>query len=96
MRTRAKRKTRRSNLGPLTTSKTKRRAADKLAASVQENFPPGMSQPALRALADAGLSSVGQLSKIREADLAKLHGIGPKAIKILRAELQRLGKSFRA
>jgi hypothetical protein len=38
----------------LTSSKRKRNAADKLAATVKEGFPPGVAQPALRALAAAG------------------------------------------
>ena len=74
----------------------KRQAAKKRAATVQEGFPPGLAQPALRALAAAGLSSLDQLTRIREADLAKLHGIGPKAMDLLRADLKRRGKSFRA
>ena len=89
-------KARRNRMGPLTTSKRKRRAANKLAATVQEGFPTGLAQPALRALAAAGLSSLDQLTKIREADLAKLHGIGPKAVELIRAALKRRGQSFRA
>jgi len=82
------------NLCPLTTSKTKRKVADKLAATVRESLPARLAQPALRALAAAGYSSLDQLAKIREQDLAKLHGIGPNAITIIRAALQTRGKSF--
>jgi hypothetical protein len=74
----------------------KRPKANKPAAAVQEGFPRGLAQPALRALAAAGLSSVDQLAGMRAADLAKLHGIGPKAMDLLRADLKRRGKSFRA
>ena len=37
----------RTSICPLTSSKRKRNAADKLAATVQEGFPPGVAQPAL-------------------------------------------------
>jgi hypothetical protein len=57
-------------------------------------FPRGLSQPALRALLGAGITSLDQLAAIREADLRKLHGIGPKGIDLLRSALLSLGKSF--
>lgn len=79
---------------PLTTSDAKRNEANKLAANVQSSFPAGLSQPALRALAGAGYTRLAQLSRIREADLAKLHGMGPKGVRILREALQLAGKSF--
>jgi hypothetical protein len=47
-----------------------------------------MSRPALRALYAAGFSELRQLAKVREADIAALHGMGPKAMGLLRAGLQ--------
>lgn len=79
---------------PLTTSETKRKAANKLAATVKENLPAGLAQPALRALAAAGYSNLAQLARVREADLAKLHGMGPKAMRIICEALKRRGQSF--
>ncbi len=79
---------------PLTTSKRKRSAAKKLAATVKESLPPGLSQPTLRALAAAGYSSLDQFTKIKAAELAKLHGMGPKGIEIIRSALKSNGKSF--
>src|SRR5262249_55204189 len=84
------------NLCPLTTSKRKRAAANKLVATVKDGFPPGVGQPALRALASAGYTSLDQLTSANEKDLAALHGMGPKALGILRSALQAKGKSFRA
>jgi hypothetical protein len=86
----------RASICPLTSSTRKRNAADKLAATVKEGFPPGVAQPALRALAAAGYTRLDQLAKIREEDLAKLHGIGPKAIVLIREALKRRGHSFLA
>lgn len=59
-------------------------------------FPKGVSQPAIRALASIGVTKVDQLAKHREPDVAMLHGMGPKALGILKAELKSLGKSFKA
>lgn len=58
-------------------------------------LPKGVSQPATRALATIGVTKVDQLTKHREADVAVLHGMGPKALGILKAELEATGKSFK-
>ena len=58
------------------------------------DFPAGLSQPALRALAGAGYTSLDQLSKVSEAELQKLHGMGPNGIKKLAAALEAKGLSF--
>jgi len=58
-------------------------------------FPPGVGGPALRALSSAGIRSVADLARWTEADLAALHGMGPKALAALRAALEQTGHSFR-
>lgn len=58
-------------------------------------FPAGVSGPALRALAAAGVRSVADLARWSESDLAKLHGMGPKALGALRTALEASGRSFR-
>lgn len=45
---------------------------------------PKIGAPATRALADAGITRLSHLKGKREADLLKLHGVGQKAIQILR------------
>ncbi|MGZ4873440.1 MAG: DNA-binding protein [Candidatus Angelobacter sp.] len=67
----------------------------KKATSSQEAWPKGVAQPAQRALGSAGYTSVDQLVNAREADLATLHGMGPKALGILRDAPKKRGKSFR-
>ena len=57
-------------------------------------FPKGMGQPALRALATLGISEVDQAAEFTERQLLALHGMGPKAIGILREALHAKGKSF--
>ena len=80
---------------PLKTDKRQRAAADKLAARIQDDFPAGLSQPALRALARAGYSSLDDLTKVRETELLSLHGLGPKGIETLRAALTAKKLRFR-
>jgi Helix-hairpin-helix domain len=61
----------------------------------QAAFPPGVGGPALRALSSAGIRSVADLARWTEADLAKLHGLGPKALGVLHSALEASGRSFR-
>ncbi len=53
-----------------------------------------LARPAQRALANAGYTHLVQLTKVCEADLAKLHGMGPNALAKLKARLRARGKSF--
>lgn len=59
-------------------------------------FPAGISGPALRALASAGIRSMDDLTGWTESRLLALHGMGAKGIAILRAALEESGRSFRA
>jgi hypothetical protein len=60
------------------------------------DFPHGIGAPAGRALAGAGYSRLDQLTEVTEGDLLKLHGVGPKAIEILRRALAARDLSFAA
>jgi hypothetical protein len=62
----------------------------------QAAFPPGVSGPALRALSAAGARTLDDLTRWTEPELAALHGMGPKALGLLRAALQARGLGFRA
>lgn len=55
---------------------------------------PALAAPARRALAGAGISRLDQLSKFSEAEIKALHGIGPNALKQLRAAMDAKGISF--
>jgi len=59
----------------------------------QNDFPK-LAQPAQRALAGAGYSRLEQLTQVTETELKKLHGIGPNALKQLRAAMEARGWSF--
>jgi predicted flap endonuclease-1-like 5' DNA nuclease len=56
---------------------------------------PPTGKPASAALAAAGISSLEQVAERTEAELLALHGVGPKAIRMLRERLDAAGLSFR-
>lgn len=58
------------------------------------NFPK-IGSPATRALEAAGYTNLKQLTKVTEAELGQLHGMGPKALGILREALKAEGLSFK-
>lgn len=58
------------------------------------DFPKGVAQPVIRALFGAGYTRLDQLTAIKEADLLKLHSMGPKAIGLFRTALIARGQSF--
>lgn len=60
----------------------------------ESGLPAGIGKPALRALAAAGYTRLDQLAKVKESELVKLHGVGPKAIRVLRETLEASGHSF--
>ncbi len=51
------------------------------------DFPKGIGAPATRALVGAGYSRLSQLAGVPFAELAKLHGMGPKALGIIEEAL---------
>ena len=55
---------------------------------------PGLSNPARRALAHAGYTRLEQLREASAAELLRLHGFGPKGIRVLRAALAAQGWAF--
>jgi hypothetical protein len=56
--------------------------------------PAGIGQPARRALVQAGYLRLSQVSQLSEAELNRLHGVGPKAVDRLRQALAARGLSF--
>ena len=52
-------------------------------------LPPGLARPAIRALHAAGITRLEQCARYSDADLARLHGIGPRALDLIRAALHQ-------
>ncbi len=63
-------------------------------AQQASDFPSGLSAPACRALDGVGYVRLEQLTTVTEAELKKLHGMGPKAINLLRSALEEKGLSL--
>ncbi|WP_433060601.1 DNA-binding protein [Dactylosporangium sp. CS-033363] len=55
---------------------------------------PKIGAPATRALNNAGYTRLRELDQVSRAELAKLHGMGPKALGILAEALARHGLSL--
>jgi len=60
----------------------------------ESDLPTGLAKPALRALANKGMSQLEQVAKLSERELKDLHGIGPNAVKQLRLALEVKGLTF--
>lgn len=53
-----------------------------------------LAAPARRALAGAGYTSLADLARVPESEVAQLHGIGPNALRTLQEALEAHGLSF--
>ena len=60
----------------------------------ESDLPAGLSNPARRALVGAGYVRLEQFTRLSEADVIQLHGMGPKAMDQLRRALAARGLSF--
>lgn len=60
----------------------------------ESDLPRSIGAPAQRALAAAGYTQLAQLTSVGAAELLGLHGVGPKAIQLLRAALVAQGLAF--
>ncbi len=63
-------------------------------AAPDTGLPGNIGAPATRALTAAGYTELSQLAGVPAAELRKLHGVGPKALRLLQDELQRHGMSL--
>lgn len=62
--------------------------------SPETEYPPSIGRPATTALALEGYTRFEQLEHVTATELLKLHGVGPKSIRILRGELAARGTAF--
>lgn len=56
---------------------------------------PKIGAPATRALASVGITRLDELAGRSETELLDLHGVGPRALRILREALAAHGLSMR-
>jgi hypothetical protein len=64
-------------------------------AAADQGLPGNIGAPATRALTAAGYTELRQLADVPAAELKKLHGVGPKAIRLLQEALAQHGLSLR-
>jgi predicted flap endonuclease-1-like 5' DNA nuclease len=55
---------------------------------------PPIGRPATSALFEAGISTLAQVAACSRSQLLAMHGVGPKAVRILEAALQAQGLRF--
>jgi predicted flap endonuclease-1-like 5' DNA nuclease len=56
---------------------------------------PQIGKPATRALEAEGIRTLEDIARHSERELLAIHGVGPKAIRILREELEARGLTFK-
>lgn len=54
-----------------------------------------IGKPAQRALSTAGIKYLEDLTKYSEQEIKNMHGVGPKALMILKNELKLRGLNFK-
>ncbi len=60
----------------------------------ETEFPRALGAPATRALVAAGYTNLRSLAGVPVYELLRLHGVGPKAIRVLEEELREVGMSL--
>jgi hypothetical protein len=63
-------------------------------AAASEGLPRNIGAPATRALTAVGYTELMQLANVPVADLKKLHGVGPRALRLLQEALEQHGMSL--
>ncbi|MFJ9623828.1 DNA-binding protein [Streptomyces sp. NPDC101181] len=63
-------------------------------AGPQDEFPHAVGRPARGALRQAGYTRLAQLTEVTSQEVLALHGVGPRAIVVLREALAAQGRSF--
>ncbi|MET1156116.1 DNA-binding protein [Arthrobacter sp.] len=61
-----------------------------------DHLLPPIGGPATRALVSAGMTDLDTVARHSQAELLALHGVGPKAVRILTEALAASGQSLRA
>lgn len=59
-------------------------------------FPRSIGKVAARELALAGFTRFEHLTKVAKKSLLRIHGVGPKSVRILEEELQERGLGFKS
>jgi hypothetical protein len=63
---------------------------------MSQALPSAIGRPAINALAAVGITHLEDLGKMSERELAELHGVGPKAVAVLKQSLDQSGLCLKA
>ncbi|GAA2416480.1 hypothetical protein [Streptomyces coeruleofuscus] len=70
-------------------------AAEAGAGGPGDGLPTGIGRPATQALRGAGVTTLEQVAQHSRAELLALHGVGPKAVRVLSEALEQRGLALR-
>ncbi|WP_329112570.1 DNA-binding protein [Streptomyces sp. NBC_01353] len=62
--------------------------------SPRTDLPRGIGAPATRAFTAAGHTTLEQFAGVPRAELLALHGVGPKALRVIQESLEERGLSL--
>ncbi|GGK99254.1 hypothetical protein Ppa06_67550 [Planomonospora parontospora subsp. parontospora] len=69
-------------------------AAEAAVPGEDGDLPRAIGRPATQALTGAGLTTLARVAELTEAELLAMHGVGPKAVRILREALGATGRTL--
>ena len=84
------------NKAPKRAVKLREDAKSGVAPGGPDALPKAIGKPATQALLSLGITKLSEVAEWSEAELLEQHGIGPKAVGILREALSGLGLRFSA
>lgn len=70
-------------------------AAETAAAGEVGDLPKAIGKPATQALISAGITTLTQVAELTEAELLAMHGVGPKAVRVLGEVLSATGRPLK-
>ena len=65
-----------------------------MSSNEKAEFPSGIGRPAASAFALAGFKQLEDFTRVTEKEVLKLHGVGPKAVRIIREAMKEKGLTF--
>lgn len=69
-------------------------AAETASAGEVGDLPKAIGRPATQALSSVGITNLDQIAELTEAELSAMHGVGPKAIRVLTEALRASGREL--
>lgn len=68
---------------------------DTAAAGDVGDLSKAIGRPATQALISAGITTLTQVAELTEAELLAMHGVGPKAVRVLSESLSATGRRLK-